>query len=82
MHTWARRRECRFAQGASHLNEVSYRTCHSFAQHQVPFAHAEVFKTAFLAGAEVMFAGFPNKEKIVEQISRFQPTRPLVVVRI
>ena len=59
-----------FAQGASHLNEASYRICHSLAQHQVPFAHAEVFKKAFLAGAEVMFVGFPNKEKIVEHIRK------------
>ena len=59
-----------FAQGASHLNEASYRTCHSIVQHQVPFVRAEVFKKAFPAGAEVMFAGFPNKEKIVEQIRK------------
>ena len=59
-----------FAQSANHLNEAGYRICHSLAQHQVPFVHAEVFKKAFLAGAEVMFAGFPNKEKIVEQISK------------
>ena len=52
------------------LNEASNRICHSLAQHQVLFAHAEVFKWAFQAGAEVMFAGFPNKENIVEQISK------------
>ena len=57
-----------FAQGVSHLNKASYRSCHSFEQHQVLFVHAEVFKKAFQAGAEVMFAAFPNKEKIVEQI--------------
>ena len=62
MHTWARRRVSVFA---SHVNETSYRICHSLAQHQMPFAHAKVFKKAFLAGAEVIFAGFPNKIKIV-----------------
>ena len=59
-----------FAQGASHLNEASYRIYHFLAQHQVPFAHGELFKKAFLSGGEVMFAGFPNKVKIVEQINK------------
>ena len=59
-----------FAEGAGHLNKASYRICHSLAHYLVPFVHAEVFKKAFLAGAEVMFAGFPNKEKLVEQISK------------
>ena len=59
-----------FAEGASHLNEAVYRICYSIARHLMPFIHAEVFKKAFLAGAEVMFAGFQNKEKIVEQISK------------
>ena len=55
-----------FVQGASHLNEASCRIYHSLAQHQVPF----VLKTAFLVGAEVMFAGFPNIVKRVEQINK------------
>ena len=59
-----------FTQGASHLNEASYRICHSLAQHQVPFTHAEVFKKAFMVGAEVMFAGFLTKQKIIEHISK------------
>ena len=58
------------AQGASHVNEARYHIRHSLAQHQVLFVHAEVFKTAFLAGVEDMLAGFPNKEKSVEEISR------------
>ena len=70
IHTWARRSMSVFAQGAGHLNEVSYRISHSLARHQVPLAHAKVFNTAFLAGAEVVFVGFPNKEKSVEQISK------------
>ena len=49
------------AQGANHRNEASYRICHSLAQNQVPFAHAKV-----------LFAGFPNKDKIVEQISKLR----------
>ena len=59
-----------FAQGATRLNEAGHRVCHSLAQYQIPFAQAEMFKKAFLAGAEVMFAGFPNKEKIVKKISK------------
>ena len=59
-----------FAQGANHLNEAVYRIFCSLAQHQVPLAYAEVFKKAFQAGAKVMFTGFPNKEKIVEYISK------------
>ena len=43
------------------LNEASYRISHSLAQHVVPFTHAEVFKKAFLVGAEVRFAGFRTK---------------------
>ncbi|KAI0217488.1 CD109 antigen [Lamellibrachia satsuma] len=70
IHAWARRSMSVFAQGAGHLNEASYRISHSLARHQVPLAHAKVFNTAFLAGAEVVFVGFPNKEKSVEQISK------------
>ena len=33
-----------FVQGASHLNEATYRIYHFLAQHQVSLAHAEVFK--------------------------------------
>ena len=47
-----------FAQGASHLSEANYCICHSFAQYQVPFAYAEVFKKAFLAGAEIILGVF------------------------
>ena len=36
----------------------------------MPFVHDEVFKKAFLAGAEAMFASFPNKEKHFEQVSK------------
>ena len=56
------------ARGANHLNEE---TSHlSLPQNQVPFVHAEVFKRAFQSGADVMYAGFPNKEKVVEHISK------------
>ena len=40
-----------FAQGASRLNEVSYCKCNSLP-------HAEVFLTAFVAGAECMVVVF------------------------
>ena len=53
-----------------HLNEASYRICYLLAQHQVPLTHAELFKKAFMASAEVLFAGFQNKDKIVQQIGK------------
>ena len=47
-----------FTDTSSHLNEASYRICYLLAQHQVPLTHAELFKEAFMASAEVLFAGF------------------------
>ena len=57
-----------FTDTSSHLNEASYRICYLLAQHQVLFTHAELFKKTFMASAEVLFAGFQNKDKIVQQI--------------
>ena len=59
-----------FTDTSSHLNEASYRICYLLAQHQVPFTHAELFKKAFIASAEVLFAGFQNKDKIVQLIEK------------
>ena len=59
-----------FTETSSHVNEASYRICYSLAQHQVPFSHAEMFKKAFMSSAEVLFASFPNKDKIVQQIGK------------
>ena len=56
-----------FTDTSSHLNEASYRICYLLAQHQVPFTHSELFKKAFMASGEVLFAGFQNKDKIVQQ---------------
>ncbi|KAI0223668.1 Protein ZBED8 [Lamellibrachia satsuma] len=50
--------------------QASYRICYLLAQHQVPFAHAELFKKAFMASAKVLFAGFQNKDKIVQQTGK------------
>ena len=59
-----------FRDTSSHLNEASYRICYLLAQYQVPFTHSELFKKAFMASAEVLFAGFQNKDKIVQQIGK------------
>ena len=59
-----------FTNTSSHLNEASYRICYLLAQHQVPLTHAELFKKAFMASAKVLFAGFQNKDKIVQQIGK------------
>ena len=59
-----------FTDTSSHLNEASYRICYLFAQHQVPFTHADLFKKAFMASAKVLFAGFQNKDNIVQQIGK------------
>ena len=59
-----------FTDTSSHLNEASYRICYLLAQHQVPLTHAQLFKKAFMASAEVLFAGFQNKDKIVQQIGK------------
>ena len=59
-----------FTDTSSNLNEASYRICYLLAQHQVLFTHAELFKKAFMARAEVLFAGFQNKDKIVQQIGK------------
>ena len=65
-----------FTDTSSHLNEASCHICYLLAQHQVLFTHAELFKKAFMASAEVLFAGFQNKDKIVQQIGKlpFHPT--------
>ena len=55
-----------FTDTSSHLNEVSYRICCLLAQHQVPFTHAELFKKAFIDSAEVLFAGFQNKDRATD----------------
>ena len=57
-----------FTDTSSHINEASYRICYLLAQHQVPLTHAEFFKKAFMASAEVLFTGFQNKDKIDQQI--------------
>ena len=54
-----------FTDTSSHINEASYRICYLLAQHQVKLTHAELFKSA-----EVLFAGFQNKDKIVQQIGK------------
>ena len=59
-----------FTDTSSHLNEASYRICYLFAQHQLLFTHAELLKKTFMASAEVLFAGFQNKDKIVQQIGK------------
>ena len=59
-----------FTETSSHLNEASYRICYLLAQHQVSLTHAQLFKKAFMAGAKVLFAGFQNKDKIVQQIGK------------
>ena len=65
-----------FTDTSSHLNEASCHICYLLAQHQVLFTHAELFKKAFMASAEVLFAGFQNKDKIVQQFGKlpFHPT--------
>ena len=65
-----------FTDTSSHLNEASCRICYLLAQHQVPFTQAALFKKAFMASAEVLFDGFQNKDKIVQQIGNchFHPT--------
>ena len=45
-----------FTDTSSHFNEASCRICYLLAQHQVPFTHAKLFKKAFMASAEVLFA--------------------------
>ena len=57
-----------FTDTSSHLNEANYRIC--YAQHQVSLTHAELFKKTFMVSAEVLFAGFQNKDKIVQQIEK------------
>ena len=59
-----------FTDTSNHFNEGSYRICYLLAQHQVPFTHAALFKKAFMASAEVLFAGFQNKDKIVQHIGK------------
>ena len=59
-----------FTDTSSHLNEASYRICYLLAQHQVSLTHAQLFKNAFMASAEVLFAGFQNKDKIMQQIGK------------
>ena len=59
-----------FTDTSSHLNEDSYRICYLLAQHQVSFTHAELFKNAFMASAEILFASFQNKDKIVKQTGK------------
>ena len=59
-----------FTNTSSHLNEASCRICYLLAQHQVPLTYAELFNKAFMASAEVLFAGFQNKDKIVLQIGK------------
>ena len=59
-----------FTETSSHVNEASYRICYSLAQRQVPFSHAEMFKKAFVSSADFLFASFPNKDKIVQQIGK------------
>ena len=59
-----------FTDTSSHLNEASYRICYLLARHQVPLTHAQLFKKAFMASAEVLFAGFQNKDKIVQHIGK------------
>ena len=54
----------------NHLNEASYRIYYLLAQHQVPLTQPALFKKAFMASAEVLFAGFQNKDKIVQQIGK------------
>ena len=63
-----------FTDTSSHFNEASCRICYLLAQHQVPFTHAELFKKAFMISAEVLFAGFQNKDKIVQQIGKLPLT--------
>ena len=69
-----------FTDTSSHLNEASYRICYLLAQHQVPVTHAELFMKAFMASAEVLFAGLQNKYKIVQQLGKL-PLSPDTCVR-
>ena len=59
-----------FTDTSSHLNEASYHICSLLVQPQVPLTYAELFKKAFMASAEVLFAGFQNKDKIVQHIGK------------
>ena len=52
-----------FTDTSSHLNEASYHICYLLG-------HTELFKKAFMGSAEVLFAGFQNKDKIVQQIGK------------
>ena len=67
MHTRARRREYLCLQTLRTIL-MKPAICYFLAQHQVPLTHAQVFKKA--ASAEVLFAGFQNKDKIVQQIGK------------
>ena len=59
-----------FTDTSSHPNEASYRICSLLVQPQVPLTYAELFKKAFMASAEVLFADFQNKDKIMQHIGK------------
>ena len=68
--TWASRREYLCLQTLQAMLMKPAIACYLLAQHQVLFTHAELFKKAFMASAKVLYAGFQNKDKIMQQIGK------------
>ena len=61
---------------SSHFNEASDRICYLLAQHQVPLTHAELFKKAFIASAELCSLVFRTKIRSCNRLGNytFHPT--------
>jgi hypothetical protein len=72
----------RSAQISKQATIASFKIVHLLVKNKKPFIDAELFKEAFLVGADSLFEGYVNKKEVISAISNLQLSARTVARRL